>query len=209
MKLLDRLVALWQQEQPLEALPKPGLDRRAFLKILGSSAAIAAAVPMLDLEALIWTPKPMIVVPGLVGNQLVTPAWMTKEALRLLKEKLALARYLLRQEYGGLVVGQEGMTQQYGVNLELSDHHLKFTQQQFSDRLLQPAISHMAKRLNEDKIAVFGELPVPRGVISANRLTDPLAGLSLRGVRQGYMDGEGVWHDILRFDVIGASVGNA
>lgn len=63
MKLIDRLVSLWQQEQPLEVLPKPGLDRRAFLKILGSSAAIAAAVPMLDLEALIWTPRPIITVP--------------------------------------------------------------------------------------------------------------------------------------------------
>lgn len=66
MGLLDRLVGIWKAEQPLEQLPNPGLDRRSFLKILAGSAAVAAAAPMLDLEALIWTPTPGIVVPRAV-----------------------------------------------------------------------------------------------------------------------------------------------
>lgn len=65
MNLLQRVIAAFKSEHPLEVLPTPELDRRAFLKILGGSAAVALAAPMLDLEALLWTPATQVVVPDL------------------------------------------------------------------------------------------------------------------------------------------------
>lgn len=93
VSLLDRLVAIWKQENPAEtmALPAPtGMHRRQFLKILGSSAAVAAAVPMMDLERLLWTPG-QVAVPEIGGNILLTTEFIVRESLRVLQNNLRMA----------------------------------------------------------------------------------------------------------------------
>lgn len=107
MNLLYRIVAAFTRENPGERLPAPGMDRRRFLQILGSSAAVAAVAPMVDLEHLLWHPigtaqplesyvsqlikaPSMFAVPEVGGHIFVTADWITREALKLLEEKLNL-----------------------------------------------------------------------------------------------------------------------
>ena len=79
------------------------VDRRAFLRLVGGGALGAIVAPALDLEALIWTPKPMIIVPGLpviVGAHNVVSLnsdWIVKEGLKRLKHNLHFVGLVNRQ----------------------------------------------------------------------------------------------------------------
>lgn len=103
MGLLDRLVAIWRREHPEERLefPTSGISRRRFVGLLAGSAAVAAAAPMLDIERLVWTPgqmlggqaleaAPLIVVPEVGGNILLTPEWVTRECMKYLRDNLKM-----------------------------------------------------------------------------------------------------------------------
>lgn len=66
------------------------MDRRGFLQIFGAGIARAVVGAELDLERMLWVPKPMVTVPALpAGNQFVTPDWMVKEYLKVLKREKA------------------------------------------------------------------------------------------------------------------------
>lgn len=72
------------------------MDRRGFLR--GLALAVAGAGMDLDIERLLWVPKPMVTVPGLtVPHSFVTAEWMTREALGLLKANLVMARRTIRR----------------------------------------------------------------------------------------------------------------
>lgn len=107
MGLIDRLVAIWRQENPDEPLVDPrasAMSRRRFLGIVGSTATAAAVAPLVDLERLVWTPGQSIVVPDLGevaafgggGNQLLTVDWITKESLRILSENMKMSSMVNR-----------------------------------------------------------------------------------------------------------------
>ena len=59
------------------------MNRRHFLALL--SMATAGAGMDLDLERLLWVPKPTIVVPTMpwTPHTIVTPGWMVREGLRI------------------------------------------------------------------------------------------------------------------------------
>lgn len=107
MSLLDRIVAAFKRENPGERLPAPGMDRRRFLQILGSSAAVAAVAPALDLERLLWMPgqgtapelvavtnyieaPSMFAVPPMGRNIFLTSDWVVREAMKMFENNLKL-----------------------------------------------------------------------------------------------------------------------
>ena len=63
------------------------MDRRSFLRLLGSGAVGAAIGAELDLERLLWVPKPIITVPAMPST-FVTPDWITRELLLGLQRDL-------------------------------------------------------------------------------------------------------------------------
>lgn len=100
-----------------------GMDRRRFLLTALAGTVVAATV---DLDQVLWTPTPQIVVPDLTGvdwgagddfsavnhwvetdrHTFVTPDWITQEALRLLKHELQFSKMLSRSyEMEGARVG--------------------------------------------------------------------------------------------------------
>lgn len=101
MNLLDRLVALVRREQP-ELAPVEGLSRRGFLKLLASSAAVAAAAPLLDLERVLWVPGQTIAVPAMGRNILLTAEWITREAMKVLENNLKMVSYFDREYENGV-----------------------------------------------------------------------------------------------------------
>lgn len=84
------------------ALPHAsGLDRRQFLTRVIGGIAGAAAASTLDLEQLLWLPgEKTILIPEFVGpaagNTFLTMDWITREALRLLKQNLTFANMISR-----------------------------------------------------------------------------------------------------------------
>lgn len=141
MKLLDQLVALWKQEQPLEQLPHPGMDRRAFLKILGSSAAVVAAVPLLDLEALVWTPTPGIVAPAM-GGVLTDLDWLTAEVLRMFERTLKMVS-LVNRDYDTLYTR--------GMDVHVP---LPLTRQEATTRIVTPMMTAGLHAADADPLPV-------------------------------------------------------
>ena len=91
MNLLDRIVAAWRSEQGVPATVDPvKLGRRKFLALLGGSVAVATVAPLVDLDQLIWTPSPSIIVPDL-GHGFLAPEWVVRDTLALLRKNLLIA----------------------------------------------------------------------------------------------------------------------
>lgn len=94
MTLLDRIVGIWKREQPGEALPVPGLDRRAFLTrrdVLRYLLATPLAVT-LDVERLLWVPRPIITVPA-------RPLMFHRDAFSMVTRGLKPIVYVTVEEY--------------------------------------------------------------------------------------------------------------
>ncbi len=75
------------------------MDRRRFLVWLGGTAAGVAIAPTLDLERLLWVPgaKTILLPPVEHWNTLITPDWVTREAIEALKQNLAMAQFFDRE----------------------------------------------------------------------------------------------------------------
>lgn len=75
-----------------------GFSRRAFLRAALLATTAAAVV---DIDQLLWLPSSQVVVPELPAglNVLVTPDWVTREALRILERNLNFVNAIHR-EYG-------------------------------------------------------------------------------------------------------------
>lgn len=72
------------------------LGRRDFLRRLLTGAAGMAIGAELDIDRLLWVPKPIITVPAAMGETVVSVDWVTMEALRLLKNNLTLTSTFTR-----------------------------------------------------------------------------------------------------------------
>ena len=86
------------------------MDRRAFLRALLAGAAGAALGAELDIERLLWVPKPIISVPAMpVAADFVFTDWLTQEYLELLKKTLVMAptfnpEYLFAADAGPMTI---------------------------------------------------------------------------------------------------------
>jgi hypothetical protein len=74
------------------------VNRRAFLQLLASGALGAAATASLDVERLLWVPRPIITVPG---ETFVSLEWVTAGLIRELEKNLRLVD-LFNREYDQL-----------------------------------------------------------------------------------------------------------
>ena len=107
MNLLQRIAAalgIGESDAKLSAVASEatlrggGIDRRAFLRLLGSGAAGLVVAPALDLDALIWTPKTIVTVGEFAPSYFeMTAEWLTREALRLLEHEVKFANYVNRR----------------------------------------------------------------------------------------------------------------
>lgn len=220
MNLLERVIALWTRQhpdEPLEDLTKTAsrLSRRRFLQILGVTSAAVVAAPYvgsaLGEAGALWTPTTMGVVPDMemVGYFLTTDL-ITREALRILKQNLALvnfvnANYDQAFQQGGLKVGEHGMTSQFAVDCFLPEASrqvmpMKVLKQDF----VKPMVDQMSNIIKAEGIRKFGPLELPIGVEEASRATDSQTGISVRAVKAGYLDyATGEYRNVLRLDVLG------
>lgn len=169
-----------------------GMDRRAFLKVLGGTAAVVAAAPMLDLERLLWVPgEKTIFLPyeGPFGNQIVTVDWITREALRILENNLKMAS-VFNREYDAkfqliphATVGKDGLTRQRIIDV---DHDvLTMKRADARTRILEPVAANLAHSVQMNQQTRFGTPMVLRGVDHCAVVTNPSTGISVRGV-SGY-----------------------
>lgn len=204
MNLLDRIVNVWKAENPAESLPEPkGLDRRRFLKILGGSAAVAAAAPLLDLEALVWTPtRSIVIVEG--PPVFLTADLITREALRILENNLSVVKCFDRlydERFVGDKIGVRlagtTMTDHIGVDIDTATMRGKRPMKEWRERVIKPAVQEITRRVGSGP-TVFGELSLPRGVYETSRATAS-SGASVRATKAF-----NVWDglDVCRVDVL-------
>ena len=69
------------------------MKRRDFLSLLGIGLAGVTIGAELDLDRLLWIPKPIISVPDMAAVDAVAEDWVTREALLLLNNNLTVARF--------------------------------------------------------------------------------------------------------------------
>jgi hypothetical protein len=156
------------------------MNRRRFLQMLSAGAFGAMT---LDVEKLLWVPgQKTIFLPPPSSNSILTIEMITRESLRILENMLTFGTHAQRSYEGGHKLGDTVMG-----SAVLADHcavDLAFptaptTLNAYSTRVLRPAISELAKRVNNVGPFVFGELDLPKGVHAAARVTSDKA--SLRG----------------------------
>lgn len=83
------------------------MNRRGFLKLLGYGAAGAVAAQELDLDRLLWVPgEKTIFLPAFEPHTFDPCDWMTRESLRILKERLQFAKSINREYEPPLHVGE-------------------------------------------------------------------------------------------------------
>jgi hypothetical protein len=80
-----------------------GITRRHLLRSALVGAAVAATV---DVGSLLWTPgeKTIFVLDGVGSNSLITPEWVTREALAILTKNLSFV-YHVNREYDDAFAG--------------------------------------------------------------------------------------------------------
>ena len=85
------------------------INRRSFLTRLFAVSAGLVVGAEIDVERLLWTPKPIITVPAMptglpLGNQFVTREWFDLEVLKRLERNLVFAGRVNRS-YDAPLVG--------------------------------------------------------------------------------------------------------
>lgn len=229
MNPLKWLTSLLRKEQP--DLPKhgdevpTGMTRRGFLQILGGSAAVAVAAPLVDLEALVWAPSPTIVVPEL-RTTLLTADWITREAMRVMKNQLDFVKSVNRHYdeqfmVSGVVagdsfrvsnrartkfvnsrtLGHRGMNHMLGVDFDVPKEPVS---KEEAIRLAEGAGVLLAHRALEVGVTAFG-LPagIPNdgesgGLEVALAMSSP-DGVAMRGTRGPAVDTP---NDRIRLDIL-------
>jgi hypothetical protein len=186
-----------------------GIDRRRFLQFLGGTAVGAAVAPLIDVEHLLWTPKPMIVVPG--ADTWLSIDWITREALMMFENRLGVARLFNRDwDIANGQIGQSVSVQhrpvvldhQYGVSMDVLRRPVDPAE--FRRTFLRSAVDALVEKM--PKQVVCGELAIPANM-GGSRATKAGGGPSLRGIQTGYLDptsGEVV--ELLRLDVLAGAV---
>lgn len=224
-----------------------GVDRRTFLRgaLLGTVAAAT-----LDVEQLLWTPKAQIVVPGPVTlateeqvtetlanlfdaqeqrrvTGMVTPQWVTQEALRLLKNRLTFTPLLIASGPMGhvayvrkpqkfvvlkehafdaaqVVFEQEAvpLDDQVAVQFQMPRADLPMSRPMFSRAFIEPAVAALAHHMAKRKMNVIGKMPDDMlGVAYAGTASDDT--LSVRGILGPVLYGPAPSYDVFRLDVLG------
>lgn len=201
-----------------------GFSRRQFLRGALAATAIAATV---DVEQLLWTPgEKTIFLPESVElyEGLLTPDWVTREALRILQNNLKFAsqfsrdydehfvgetvnvriprRYSTRANPYGIVDRSVAVTldEQHGCMIEPPTAADLRDRPAYIRREVEPLMAHMAWKLNEKKVDVFADLPLPKCVERSNIVRAD--GVSLRGIK-AYDPTEARYK--MRLDVLGGS----
>lgn len=179
------------------------MNRRDFVRRLVAGLAGTAVATELDLERLLWVPKPMIVVPAMPGPTSLQIDWITKEACRLLEKRLA-SLDLMKRQYDLIdvsAIGNGGITDQSHVGVELSP---KFPPADLSRVVLAPAMAALADHVADKGFTSFGTpalLDYPHAVSSAV-VVSKKTGVAIRGAIGAFIDEFGVVEDVLRFDVL-------
>jgi hypothetical protein len=204
MGILDQALA-WLNGPKVQP---SGIDRRRFLQFLGGTAAGVAIAPLIDVERLLWTPKPMILAPTIEELAFITPNWITMEALRILENNLTTARmfapdWKTTDHLIGHTVSVNHapvtLTDQYQVSCDMP--HGKVNRSAFVEHTIRPAVNALTARLPER--VVFGELPLPTGPVSSSRASSQRTGAALRTIQGAYFDPvDGEFKETLRIDVL-------
>lgn len=169
-----------------ERMNVDGMSRRSFLRAGLLAATVAATV---DVEQLLWTPgEKTLFLPTVdevaIYDGLLTPDWITREALRILKNNLQVAGRTTREyaesydrrgsRRGDTVPirrrsGLKPVTldQQYGYEFEVPTSADRKDPHRYIQRTVEPAMRHMAGKLDRARVDVFSDLELPRGVEQA------------------------------------------
>lgn len=154
------------------------MDRRDFIRRAVAGLAGTAVAAEFDLERLLWVPKPTIVVPSLPAHAFTSIRWVTKEALRVLNERLALTAPFTRAY--DLVDGHGGITHLTWVRTSA------VIEEDFERRTLAPAMAAVAQHVQERGATVFGRRPQRfdgQQAIESAVVVDPRRGVAVRGTR--------------------------
>lgn len=163
-----------------------GMSRRTFLRGALAATAIAATV---DVEQLLWTPgEKTLFLPTLeevaAYNGLLTADWISREALRILKKNLDLTSRFNREYVApydrrgsrrgdAVPIRRRGtvkpviLDQQYDYEFETptpADHK---NPGGYIQRTVEPAMQHMAWKLDRAGVDVFSDLELPKGMEQA------------------------------------------
>lgn len=210
------------------------ISRRQFWKLAASGVVGAVVTANVDLEKLLWVPgEKTYFLPSASGaNTLITPEWMAKEVLKVLKRNLRFVNGFNSSYYGDepMKIGNTvniRMPQRFTVNrrfvpqsitdntkaITLTDQHsvsMETTLQNATwpierARAEAKAIGkQLAHRLNEQKLDVFGVLALPAYAEAAVNVIDRDTGIALRSIKAYDINTDTY---IQRFDVLGGSSG--
>jgi hypothetical protein len=186
------------------------VNRRSFLQLLTSGALGAAATATLDVERLLWVPKPIITVPAM---PLTNISWIAQAALRELQQRFNALRareldFLAYQQYRPDVVwpsylarvpgdfvlaptssiigmvdpGRSVMTHQTHVEVDIGPDGTVDHR-----RDMVPAMAALAHSIAWQGHTAFGVLPLPQPSdcfhCEAATAVDRKQGMALRVVR--------------------------
>lgn len=237
-ELLERLHWLDPKPAGIEAAARActdrggQLNRRAFLGLMGAAVAVAG----LDPERLLWTPGEKAValatpaeIAEVTGNVFATPAWVCKEALRLLENQLAFVGSVTRaydEKYAARVgdtlpvrrprrfedsqpfapfcdhLDRVMLTDQYLV--ELPDPG-EMTLDDARAKIIAPAMGALADRLRANGQDVFVApplAPLAASVAVGQTVENTVSGRGLRLIGQYDVEDMRMRY---RFDVLGGS----
>lgn len=136
------------------------MNRRDFVRRLVAGLAGTAVAAEMDLERLLWVPKPMIVVPELPGglHTFASIDWVTRECLRRLEQQLSFANVVDRHYTldAASKVGDGLITQ--GACTWGDESHENIQQHGIEKGFLEPAaemLAHHVKQAHRE-VTTFG-----------------------------------------------------
>lgn len=164
------------------------LGRRSFLTLL-TSGAIGLSLPPVEWAAGVQIAE--------IGYDLTTMEGGTAAILR----EMVARRPKDPGEFvsGAYLLGHEGLTRHWSIGLEVHDD-----QPLDVERYIRPAAHRMVHALKGYRR--FGALAVPDGMADGAVATDPLTGLTVRGVKAFNIGADGLGERMMyRFDVLAGS----
>jgi hypothetical protein len=162
--------------------------RRGFIGALLASIAGTAFLH----KDLLWLPAPLPDLPTVAPGALLTLDAITMEVARQIEDRLRLP---VEHSEFGLKVGDQGMRQQFGVNM-IVPHDLEEAGLD-AGRYIVPVATALAAKIRDAGWNRFGELALP-SLVSMSRCTS--AEVSVRGCLYYEVERD---LSFLRMDVIG------